>query len=211
LADTAVTLLFDQSGSLRGQKIIFTAGAAQVCLEFLEGLGLTAEVLGFTTIRWRGGKSRVQWLRRGRPHDPGRLNDLLHIVYRDAGASKGPAGARAIFQMLRPDLLKENVDGEALEWASARLRNRPESRKILVVISDGAPVDDSTLAANSDDYLYDHLKMVIETLENADDITLGAVGLGFDFGALYADSAVARIPDQLGEVMLSYLERVLIG
>lgn len=144
-ADTAVTLLVDQSGSMRGQKMLFAAATADVVQEFLLTLGFTCEILGFTTSRWLGGRSRKMWERRFRPRHPGRLNDILHIIYKGADDHRASTGGWDFRQMLRPDLPKENIDGEAILWAAGRLRTLPTTRKCLIVISDGAPVDDSTL------------------------------------------------------------------
>lgn len=210
-ASTVVSLLFDQSGSMRGQKILFAAAAADLCQEFLTSLGIRTEVLGFTTVRWRGGKSRMRWVRRLKPRNPGRLNDLLHVIYRSADDDRISTGGPNMRQMLRPDLTKENVDGEAIEWAVKRLRARPEPRKILIVISDGAPVDDSTLHENGLSYMQDHLIQVIGAVEAGADVELGAVGLGFDVSRFYAQSARAEAPDMLGAVMLDFLEATLIA
>lgn len=207
---TVVSLLFDQSGSMKGQKALFAAASADVCQEFLRTLGIRVEVLGFTTVRWRGGRSRIQWINHRRPRDPGRLNDLLHIIYRDASDDRVSAGGPAFHQMLRPDLLKENIDGEALEWAASRLLARPESRKLLIVVSDGAPVDDATLIANGPNYLSDHWQKVIGALEVVDDIVLGAVGLGFDVSEIYARSAFVEAPDELGSILISFVEKMLV-
>ncbi len=208
-ASTVVSLLFDQSGSMRGQKILFAAASADLCQEFLTSLGIRTEVLGFTTVRWRGGKSRTHWISRFKPRNPGRLNDLLHVIYRSADDERVSAGDWGMRQMLRPDLTKENVDGEAIEWAVERLRARPEPRKVLIVISDGAPVDDSTLHENGLGYLHDHLVQVIKDIQASPDIELGAVGLGFDVSRFYARSASAEAPDTLGAVMLDFLEAML--
>ncbi len=208
-ASTVVSLLFDQSGSMRGQKILFAAASADLCQEFLTSLGIRTEVLGFTTVRWRGGKSRTHWISRFKPRNPGRLNDLLHVIYRSADDERVSAGGWGLRQMLRPDLTKENVDGEAIEWAVERLRGRPELRKILIVISDGAPVDDSTLHENGLGYMQDHLVQVINDIQAGPDIELGAVGLGFDVSRFYARSTCAEAPDMLGAVMLDFLEAML--
>jgi cobaltochelatase CobT len=157
LDDTIVSLLLDHSGSMRGRPIRFAARAAMGASDLLEAPGAKQEILGFTTVTWKGGRSRAKWLRDGRPCYPGRLNDLLHIVYCGAGER---LQARACATMLRPDLVKENVDGEAIEWAVSRLRQRDESRKCLIVISDGAPVDDATLLANGAEYLNHRLRGV---------------------------------------------------
>lgn len=175
LRDTAVSLLVDHSGSMRGQRILYAAATCDVVLEFLRTLGIACEVLGFTTTAWRGGRARELWLRKGRPANPGRLNELLHIVYQGAGGAF--CGIGHIKQMLRPDLTKENVDGEALEWAVDRLRQVKRSRRILLVVSDGVPVDDSTLAANDLSILSDHLKEVVAAIDAAGDIDVLGIGL----------------------------------
>jgi len=162
-SDTVISILIDHSGSMRGQKILYTAATIEVVQRFLASLGISYEVLGFTTSQWRGGRSRRRWKWRFRlPENPGRLNDLLHIVYQgpnDKGISSWQLG-----QMLRPDLLKENIDGEAILWAERRLLALPQRSKHLIVVSDGAPVDDSTLLANGPDYLSAHLHSVVERL-----------------------------------------------
>ena len=168
-ADTIVSLLIDHSGSMRGQPMLFTARAALVASDLLDSLGAKQEVLGFTTARWKGGRSREKWLSDGKPSYPGRLNDLLHIIYCSAGEK---LSARHCATMLRRDLVKENIDGEAVEWAASRLRRREERQKYLIVLSDGAPVDDSTLHANGDGYLNHHLSRVTSGIEQAGDIGL---------------------------------------
>lgn len=160
-ADTAVSLLIDQSGSMRGQKMLYAAATADVVQEFLSTLHFTCEVLGFTTSRWKGGRSRCRWRWRFRPEHPGRLNDVLHIVYRSADDRRASTGSWDFRQMLRPDLPKENIDGEAVLWAAARLSALPQRRKVLIIISDGAPVDDATLIQNGLTYLSDHLRSVV--------------------------------------------------
>jgi cobaltochelatase CobT subunit len=177
-ADTAVALLIDQSGSMRGQKMLFTTASADVAQEFLATLGITCEVLGFTTSRWRGGRSRSRWKWRFRPSHPGRLNDLLHIVYQSADDTRASTGGWHLRQMLRPDLPKENIDGEAVLWAAQRLRRLPQRSKHLIMVSDGAPVDDSTLSANGLRYLGDHLQAVVRSITDAGDIRLAAIKLG---------------------------------
>jgi cobaltochelatase CobT len=210
-AATVITLLMDQSGSMRGQKMLYAAATADLCQEFLSALGVRIEVLGFTTSKWRGGRSRAEWIRRRRPHDPGRLNDLLHVVYRDAEDTRASTGGYAFRQMLRPDLPKENVDGEAIAWAVSRLRRRSEARKVLVVVSDGAPVDDSTLHENAPDYLADHLKRTIEEVSAAGDVELTALGVGYDVRPFFTGAGVVDDAVHLGEEMLRRLEKILLS
>jgi cobaltochelatase CobT len=209
--DTTVALLFDQSGSMRGQKMLFAATTADVVQEHLLTLKIACEILGFTTVRWHGGKSRWNWNFRLRPKNPGRLNDLLHIVYQDAEDHRASTGRHSIKQMLRPDLPKENIDGEAIEWAAARLLARPEKNKILVVLSDGAPVDDSTLSANSPSILEDHIRLVIGQLHNGNAIRIGGVGIGFDVGRYYPTSVYTEAPNDLGKVAIEFIEHLLIS
>lgn len=208
LAGTVVTLLLDHSGSMRGEKILHVGSAVDRIQRLLTGLGIKVEVLGFTTSTWHGGKSRFEWIRRGRPADPGRLCDLLHIVHRD-GDDARPLADDELRRMLRPDLLKENVDGEALTWAARRIRQRPERRRILVVISDGASVDDATLAVNPPDYLVKHLEQVIADIIASDDIVFTAVGVGDDIWPFYPYGAKAEDPARLTGEMLGLLERLL--
>jgi len=211
-ADTVVTLLVDQSGSMRGQAMLMAAAAVDVARNFLAHLGCRVEVLGFTTVSWHGGRARRRWVWRWRrPRQPGRLCELLHIVYAHADDRRAGAGRSNFRAMLRPDLPKENVDGEALEWAAGRLRARPEPRKILVVLSDGAPVDDATLGANGASYLDRHLRAVIQTIEVAGDIQLAAIGIGFDVGRYYARASLIRTPGDLGGELIGVLEGVLGG
>ena len=210
LRDTAICILFDQSGSMRGQKMLYAAASADIVQELLSTLGIKVELLGFTTCSWRGGQSRRIWNDDGRPPNPGRLNDLLHVIYRDATDNRQSSMGAALQPMLRPDLPKENIDGEAIEWASGRLRERPEARKILLVVSDGAPVDDATLLANGTHYLHDHLLQVIGELEAAGDIELLAIGLGFAAERYYRVSAHCKIPYDLAGAMLALLRARLI-
>lgn len=207
--DIVVSLLFDQSGSMRGQKALFCAAAADVCQEFLASLRIRVEVLGFTTVRWKGGRSRRRWISRGVKRDPGRLNDLLHVVYRDASDGRVSTGNPAFDHMLRPDLYKENIDGEALLWAVDRLRARPEGRKILIVISDGAAVDDSTLSANDGGYLENHLLEVIADIKASPDIELAAVGVGFDVGRYYAESRADEAPEAVAGMIMDLVSERL--
>jgi len=171
-ADTAITLLLDQSGSMRGQKMLFAAATMDIVQEFLVTLGFTREVLGFTTSAWRGGRSRRRWKWRFRPRHPGRLNDILHVIYKSADDRRASTGSGDFCHMLRPDLPKENIDGEAVQWAAKRLLLLPQSQKRLIVLSDGAPVDDSTLLENGLTYLSDHLHIVVKRIVEARQIKL---------------------------------------
>jgi cobaltochelatase CobT len=209
-ADTLVSVLVDQSGSMRGPKMLMTAMATDILQSTLGGIGIPTEVLGFTTKSWRGGRPRVRWRLMGRPRNPGRLCELLHIVYKGADENRTGMDGWSFRYMLRPDLPKENVDGEALEWAVSRMRSRQEKRKILLVISDGAPVDDSTLTANSNTYLDDHLRDVITRLHTDGDIRLCAIGLGYDVNRYYSTSAKAEVPDDLPGALGQVMQAALI-
>jgi cobaltochelatase CobT len=211
LADTTVTILVDQSGSMRGQSMLLAAASCDIAEDYLAHLGIRVEILGFTTVRWRGGKSRARWLRQGEPPQPGRLSDLLHIIYRRAEDTRPPKGGPNFKPMLRPDLPKENVDGEALLWAVSRLRSRRESRKLLVVLSDGAPVDDSTLMANDLGYLDRHLRAVIQAIEAAGEIRIVSIGIGFDTSRYYATPTTITTPDDLGKTLIGALEAAIIA
>ncbi|WP_167524468.1 MULTISPECIES: cobalamin biosynthesis protein CobT [unclassified Mesorhizobium] len=211
LANTVVSILVDQSGSMRGHKMLYAAASVDIAQEFLRTLGIKVEVLGFTTRAWRGGLSRLTWDADGRPKNPGRLNDLLHIVYREADDTRQSSIGHSLKPMLRPDLLKENIDGEAIEWAAGRLRERPESRKMLLVLSDGAPVDDSTLHANGPRYLHDHLLRVVRQLETAGDVELLAIGLNFYVDGYYRASSNCEAADELGQAILMALQRQLVA
>lgn len=206
----AVAFLIDQSGSMKGQKMLFTAAAIDVAQELLSTLGAAVEVLGFTTAHWKGGQSRQLWIKNGRPKLPGRLNDLLHIAYRDAKDTRTSSlGVVPMLTMLRPDILKENIDGEAIEWAYSRLRKLREARKFLVVLSDGAPVDDSTLNENAASYLFDHLKRVVANIAANRDVCLAGVGVGHDVGSVYQISGFAESPTDLGDVVLDLVNSML--
>ena len=182
--DTVVTLLLDNSGSMRGRPIMVAAICADVLARTLERCGVKVEILGFTTKAWKGGLSREAWVRAGKPANPGRLNDLRHIIYK-AADNPWRRTHKNLGLMMREGLLKENIDGEALQWAHSRLINRPEQRKILMVISDGAPVDDSTLSVNSGHYLENHLRRVIEEIEASHRVQLVAIGIGHDVTRYY--------------------------
>ena len=182
--DTVVTLLLDNSGSMRGRPIMVAACCADILARTLERCGVKVEILGFTTKAWKGGQSREEWLAAGKPSGPGRLNDLRHIIYKTADAPMRRA-KNSLALMMREGLLKENIDGEALAWAHSRLVNRPEQRRILMMISDGAPVDDSTLSVNSGQYLEQHLRQVIHEIENRSPVELIAIGIGHDVARYY--------------------------
>lgn len=208
-ADTVIALLVDQSGSMRGQSMLLAAATTDIAQDFLTHLDYRVEILGFTTTSWKGGHPRKFWEWCFRPQAPGRLCELLHIIYRSADDDRASSLGWTIRQMLRPDLLKENVDGEALIWASERLAARPEKRKIIVVISDGAPVDDSTLDANGPDILVAHLREVIADIESKGDIELFAVGIGFDVARYYAVSKTIKTAQDLGISLIKLLEDAL--
>jgi cobaltochelatase CobT len=202
--DTVVTLLIDNSGSMRGRPIAVAAMCADILVRTLERCGVKVEILGFTTRSWKGGQSREQWLREGKRPNPGRLNDLRHIIYK-AADSPWRRSRRSLGLMLREGLLKENIDGEAILWAHQRVLVRPEQRRILMVISDGAPVDDSTLSSNSGNYLEQHLRQVIEWIEQRSPVELLAIGIGHDVTRYYRRAVTISDPEQLGGVMLSEL------
>ena len=202
--DTVVTLLLDNSGSMRGRPITVAAMCADILARTLERCGVKVEILGFTTRAWKGGQSRDQWLGMKKPPQPGRLNDLRHIVYKTADAPWRRARSN-LGLMMREGLLKENIDGEALIWAHRRLVNRPEQRRILMVISDGAPVDDSTLSVNSGNYLERHLREVIEWIETSSPVQLIAIGIGHDVTRYYRKAVTIVDADQLGGAMTEQL------
>jgi len=202
--DTVVTLLIDNSGSMRGRPISIAAICADILARTLERCGVKAEILGFTTRAWKGGQSRESWLAAGRPPTPGRLNDLRHIIYK--GADEPWRRARkSLGLMMREGLLKENIDGEALLWAHNRLIGRREERKILMVISDGAPVDDSTLSVNNGSYLERHLRQMIGWIENRSPIELIAIGIGHDVTRYYQRAVTIMDVEQLGGTMVEQL------
>jgi cobaltochelatase CobT len=205
---TAVTLLLDCSGSMRGLPIATAAGCTELLAAVLERSGVRVEILGFTTRQWRGGQTREQWLADSRPEHPGRLTDLLHLVFKRGDVSWRRA-RRNMTVMLDEKLLKENVDGEALVWAHERLRRRPEPRRILMVISDGAPLDDATLAANDPGYLDRHLRAVIQDIERRREVELMALGIGHNVGAYYSRSFTVSGPENLGEAIVTQLIALL--
>ncbi|WP_295555723.1 cobaltochelatase subunit CobT [uncultured Hyphomicrobium sp.] len=202
--DTVVTLLLDNSGSMRGRPIMVAACCADILARTLERCGVKVEILGFTTRAWKGGQSREDWLAAGKPAAPGRLNDLRHIIYKTADAPWRRA-KRSLALMMREGLLKENIDGEALAWAHARLMARPEQRRILMMISDGAPVDDSTLSVNSGSYLEQHLRKVIEEIETRSPVELIAIGIGHDVTRYYARAVTISDPSELAGAMTDKL------
>jgi cobaltochelatase CobT len=199
--DTVVGLLIDNSGSMRGRPITVAAMSADILARTLERCAVKVEILGFTTGAWKGGKSREKWVADGKPLNPGRLNDLRHIVYKSAGQPWRRA-RKSLGLMLREGLLKENIDGEALLWAHGRLLARPEQRRILMVISDGAPVDDATLSANSGNYLEDHLRDVIQWIESRSPVELTAIGIGHDVTRYYSRAVSITDAEELGGTML---------
>lgn len=202
--DTVVTLLLDNSGSMRGRPIMVAACCADILARTLERCGVKVEILGFTTKAWKGGQSREEWLAAGKPPAPGRLNDLRHIIYKTADAPWRRA-KNSLALMMREGLLKENIDGEALAWAHSRLVNRPEQRRILMMISDGAPVDDSTLSVNSGSYLEQHLRQVIHEIENHSPVELIAIGIGHDVTRYYQRAVTITDASELAGAMTEKL------
>ncbi|MDN3644920.1 cobaltochelatase subunit CobT [Pontixanthobacter aestiaquae] len=202
--DTVVTLLIDNSGSMRGRPISIAAISADIMARTLERCGVKVEILGFTTRAWKGGQSREAWLADGKPPQPGRLNDLRHIIYKKADEPWRRA-RRNLGLMMREGLLKENIDGEALMWAHQRLLMRPEDRRILMVISDGAPVDDSTLSVNTAGYLEQHLRRVIEWIEKSSPVELAAIGIGHDVTRYYDRAVTIMDVEQLGGTIIEQL------
>jgi cobaltochelatase CobT len=202
--DTVVTLLVDNSGSMRGLPIATAAVCAELLGRMLERCGVKTEILGFTTGGWRGGRARAQWLAEGRPPDPGRLTELRHIIYKAADEPWRRARP-GLGLMLDGDLLRENVDGEALLWAHDRLMRRNEPRRILLVISDGAPLDDATIDANDPGYLERHLHRVIEWIEDESPIELAAIGIGHDVTGYYRRAMRLRGVEELGEAIVEQL------
>jgi cobaltochelatase CobT len=202
--DTVVTLLLDNSGSMRGRPIMVAACCADILARTLERCGVKVEILGFTTRAWKGGQAREAWLAAGKPANPGRLNDLRHIIYKPADAPWRRA-KRSLALMMREGLLKENIDGEALAWAHRRLLGRQERRRILMMISDGAPVDDSTLSVNTGCYLERHLRQVIEEIETRSPVELIAIGIGHDVTRYYRRAVTITDPSELAGAMTDKL------
>ena len=202
--DTIVTLLIDNSGSMRGRPITIAALCADILSRTLERCSVKVEVLGFTTKNWKGGKSREAWAKNDKPKSPGRLNDLRHIIYKGADTQWRQA-KNNIGLMLKEGLLKENIDGEAISWAYNRIKKRKEERKILMIISDGAPVDDSTLSVNSGDFLEKHLKKIVKSIEMKSDVEILAIGIGHDVSRYYKKAIKITDVHELGDVMISQL------
>ena len=202
--DTVVTLLIDNSGSMRGRPITIAAICADILSRTLERCSVKVEILGFTTKNWKGGKSREEWNKNNKPKNPGRLNDLRHIIYKSAD-THWRQSKRNLGLMLKEGLLKENIDGEAISWAFNRLKKRKEERKILMVISDGAPVDDSTLSVNSGDFLEKHLKKIVKFIESKSEIEILAIGIGHDVSRYYNKAIKITDVQELGDVMIGQL------
>tara|TARA_A100001015_G_scaffold295240_1_gene374011 strand:+ start:452 stop:2251 length:1800 start_codon:yes stop_codon:yes gene_type:complete len=202
--DTVVTLLIDNSGSMRGRPITIAAICADILSRTLERCSVKVEILGFTTKNWKGGQSREKWNLNNKPKTPGRLNDLRHIIYK-SGDTHWRQAKNNLGLMLKEGLLKENIDGEAITWAYSRLRKRKEERKILMVISDGAPVDDSTLSVNSGDFLEKHLKKTVKFIEEKSEIEILAIGIGHDVSRYYNKAIKITDVNELGDVMISQL------
>ena len=202
--DTVVTLLIDNSGSMRGRPITIAAICADILSRTLERCSVKVEILGFTTKNWKGGQSREFWNKKSKPKSPGRLNDLRHIIYKSADTHWRQA-KNNLGLMLKEGLLKENIDGEAISWAFNRIRKRKEDRKIIMVISDGAPVDDSTLSVNSGDFLEKHLKKIVKFIEDKSEIEILAIGIGHDVSRYYNRAIKITDVNELGDVMISQL------
>jgi len=202
--DTIVTLLIDNSGSMRGRPITIAAICADILSRTLERCSVKVEILGFTTKNWKGGKSREEWNKKGKPKLPGRLNDLRHIIYKSAD-THWRQSKKNLGLMLKEGLLKENIDGEAITWAFNRINKRKEERKILMVISDGAPVDDSTLSVNSGDFLEKHLKKIVKFIEGNSEVEILAIGIGHDVSRYYKKAIKITDVQELGDVMISQL------
>ena len=205
--DTVVTLLIDNSGSMRGRPITIAAICADILSRTLERCSVKVEILGFTTKNWKGGQSREFWNKNGKPKTPGRLNDLRHIIYKGADTQWRQA-KNNLGLMLKEGLLKENIDGEAISWAFNRIKKRREERKILMVISDGAPVDDSTLSVNSGDFLEKHLKKTVKFIEDKTEIEILAIGIGHDVSRYYNRAIKITDVNELGDVMISQLSQL---
>ena len=209
LKETLVTLLVDLSGSMKGQKILLAAATCDVAHDFLTNLGVKTEILGFTSVHWRGGKSRELWESRGKPQAPGRLTDTLHVIYKAAQKRSSGTTGHLLKPMLRSDLLKENVDGEALEWAISRQMETSARRRVVLVLTDGVPMDDSTLQTNGLDFLSRHLEMVIDRTEQEAAVELIGIGIGYDPSRYYKNSVTVSDINDLGKVLIAKLADVL--
>ena len=207
--DTVVTLLIDNSGSMRGRQITIAASCADILARTLERCGVKVEILGFTTRAWKGGQAKELWLKSGKPPEPGRLNDLRHIIYKSADVPWRRA-KNNLGLMLRDNLLKENIDGEALSWAFQRLVQRPEQRRILMVISDGTPIDEATNSCNPADYLEMHLHSVIEEIEHHSSVELVAIGIGYDVTRFYQRAVTIHDVEELGGAMMEKLAELFV-
>lgn len=210
LSDLVVSLLIDHSGSLRGGGDSLACNVVEASANYMSRLGIPHEILGFTTATWRGGLSRQKWLDAGKPSYPGRLCDLLHIIYKSADETY-PGAPSELTNLLCESLLKENVDGEAIEWAAERLRGRPETRRLIIVVSDGAPVDDSTLSVNSLDTLEKHLHSTISALSSEQGFRIGAIGLEFDVARYYPRHLMVRSENGHENGLIAFLNECIIG
>jgi cobaltochelatase CobT len=194
---------------MKGERLLLAAAAVDCAQDYLGGLEAASEVLGFTTRAWRGGRARRDWYLSGSKPNPGRLNELLHIVFKRADDNRHSLESWSFRQMFRPGLLKENIDGEAIEWAIGRLRSYPADRRVLVVLADGAPVDDATMLANGVPYLREHLMHVLADAKAEGDVEVAALGIGYDVSKYYSISERANTPSELGERLIALLERML--
>ncbi|PXW82935.1 cobaltochelatase CobT subunit [Ruegeria sp. P4] len=206
---TAVSIVVDHSGSLKGQRAIIACLVVQMVCDFLSRLGVRYEIWGFTTVAWKGGRSRQSWIDKGRPRNPGRLNDVLHIRYREA-SNTGPGAPWSVYNMLRSEILKENIDGEAVFWAAERLKNLDADQNLVIVISDGAPVDDSTLNENQPDFLWRHLEAVISDIMATPGFRIAAVGIDHDVGRLYPSALQVDRLAHVSTVLPDYLGRLFL-
>ena len=206
--NTIVSLLLDNSGSMRGKPIITSAITTEIITKVLERCKVNVEILGFTTKEWKGGRAKKKWESTGKIETPGRLNDLLHIIYKDADVTWNNC-KNNLGLILKDGLLKENIDGEAVKWAYKRLINRKEKKKILIVISDGAPVDDSTLSNNPPDILDNHLKEIVNNIQNNKSIKLVAIGIGHDVSKYYKNAFIIDNVENLGDIIIDNLMKFL--
>lgn len=210
VADIVACLLVDHSGSLRGERAMISCAITEIIAECWSSLGIKYEILGFTTSSWKGGRSRRKWRNQLTISTPGRICDLLHIIYRTADIDKKGA-PRDVRNILREELLKENVDGEALLWAADRLKIRPENRKVVVVLSDGAPVDDSTMAYNHETILTDHIQSVISELKDEDIVTVGAIGIKYEVSGYYDTSIAFASAEDIDGTLPKFALDVLVS